>query len=148
MRIQLWLVMMLWASFSFAQDGEPATGATTEVEYNYCATGYKLQLQMELPMKKGYVLNNITTVQEGDRTIEFKGLMRKGDKKPCAILMVYSKPRMAPLYFGIPSSDAPSTLWTKYYTSLNSDTENEKDVFRFFSYALGKLTAVMAQYQQ
>lgn len=145
MRIQLWLIAMLWSLGGVAQTTEITAGPTTEEEYNYGSTGYKLQLQMELPMKKGYVLADLIKVEQTDRMVEFKSLIRKGEKKPCAILMIYSRQRQSPQYFCVPSPDAPRELWDKFYLSLNSDIENERDVFRMFSYSMAKLSATLAQ---
>lgn len=109
---------------------------TTEEEYNYGANGYKLQLQMNLPMKKGYSITELATVEKAERKCTFRTLYRDGEKQPCAMIMVYNRPRSNPEYFCIPSADAPSELWDKFFISLKTDIENEQERFRFFTYAI------------
>ncbi|MBK8846996.1 MAG: hypothetical protein IPO27_10790 [Bacteroidetes bacterium] len=142
MMIALWLLIV--SSSLQAQVKDETILPTTEEEYNYCATGYRLQLQMELPMKRGYKLEDITNLTEGERTFSFKSLYRTGEKKPCAILVIYSRPRVAPLYYCVPSENAPEPLWRNYYTSLANATENEKEYLRVFNYALGRALAMVA----
>ncbi|MEO8149238.1 MAG: hypothetical protein ABI723_16445 [Bacteroidia bacterium] len=114
---------------------------TTEEEYNFGFTGYKLQLQMKLPMKKGYTITDLETVERGERKCVFKSLFRDKEKQPCALIMIYDRPRVNPEYFCIPSSDAPADLWDKFFSSLKSDVENEQERFKFFTYAIA--TALM-----
>lgn len=109
---------------------------TTDEEYNYGISGYKLQLQMKLPMKKGYSLTELSTVERAERKCEFKTLYRDGEKQPCAMIMVYYRPRVNPEYFCIPSADASTELWDKFFSSLKTDIENEQERFRFFTYAI------------
>ena len=117
-----------------AQDQNP----TTEEEYNYASGGFKLQLQMKLPMKKGYSATDLLIFEEGERKCSFKAVIRTGEKLPCAIIMIYDRPRENPEYFCIPSSDASNELWDKFYSSLKSDVENEKERFKFFNHAIAK----------
>lgn len=117
-----------------AQDQKP----TTEEEYNYASGGFKLQLQMKLPMKKGYTATDFLVFEEGDRKCTFKAVLRDGEKFPCAVIMIYDRPRLNPEYFCIPSADAEPDLWTKFYSSLQSDVENEKDRFKFLNHAIAK----------
>lgn len=111
---------------------------TTEDEYNYGIAGYRLQLQMKLPMRKGYTLEDIVTVERGDRKSSFKALLRQGEKKPCAVIIIYDRPRVNPEYLCLPTSDASAELWEKFFVSLHSDTENEQERLRFFSFAIAR----------
>ncbi len=129
--ILLLLIGMLAAN---AQDQNP----TTEEEYNYASGGYKLQLQMKLPMKKGYTATDFLVYEEGDRKCTFKAVLRDGEKFPCAVIMIYDRPRVNPEYFCIPSADAAPDLWSKFNYSLQSDVENEKDRFQFLNHAIAK----------
>lgn len=117
-----------------AQDQNP----TTEEEYNYASAGFKLQLQMKLPMKKGYSATELLVFEEGERKCTFKAVIRTGEKLPCAMIMIYDRPRENPEYFCIPSADASTDLWNRFYSSLKSDVENEKDRFKFFTHAISK----------
>lgn len=133
-RILLLVMLVMFVFKAQAQDQNP----TTEEEYNYASAGYKLQLQMKLPMKKGYSAAELLVFEEGDRKCTFKAVIRTGEKLPCAVIMIYDRPRENPEYFCIPSSDASTELWDKFYSSLKSDVENEKDRFKFFSHAIAK----------
>lgn len=143
-KILIALLMMLAMGSMQAQVKDETILPTTEEEYNYCATGYRLQLQMELPMKKGYKFEDITSLTESERTFTFKSLYRMGEKKPCATLVIYSRPRIAPVYYCVPSENAPEPLWRNYYSSLANNTENEKEYLRVFNYALARALAMIA----
>lgn len=136
-KIILALVFLFAVSATYAQEQM----ATTQAEYDFGSSGYKLQLQMKLPMKKGYTITEIATVEKTERKCVFRGLLRDGEKQPCAIIMIYYRPRANPEYFCIPSSDAPTELWDKFFGSLKSDVENEQERFRIFTYAIA--TALM-----
>lgn len=112
--------------------------ATTEEEYNMATVGYKLYLQMGVELKKGYSVKDIAEYEYGERKASFKGLYRTGDTKPCVIIMLYSKLRGAPEYYGIPTVDAPEVLWDRYRMSLAGETDNKQEQLQFFSFAIGK----------
>ena len=99
---------------------------------------------MKLEMKKGYTLKDLDSYMEEDRKIEFKALTRDGEKAPCAIMMIYWLPHgAAPQYYCIPSYNAPSDIWDKYYTSIKTGSDNPEQRFRFFSLAIAKLMMKM-----
>lgn len=112
---------------------------TTEDEFLYGASGYKLQLNMKLPMKPGYTLKDYNTIEEPDRKTEFKGLLRNGETKPCAFIMIYTKIRSAPNYYCIPTTDADPELWKKFYKSLIDENNIEQPQLQFLAYCLGHL---------
>lgn len=101
--------------------------------------GYKLFLQMGVALKNGYAVKDIGEYEYGDRKATFKGLYRTGETKPCVFIMLYSKLRGAPEYYGIPTVDAPEALWDRYRMSLAGETDNKQEQLQFFSYALGKV---------
>ncbi|MBL7926800.1 MAG: hypothetical protein JNK61_07790 [Bacteroidia bacterium] len=109
---------------------------TTEDEYNYATTGYKIQLQMKLPEKKGYQLQDFATYENADRKCIFKKVLREKETLPCAIIIIYSRPRINPEYFCIPTADADQKLWDKYFLGLRSDIENEEERNKFLSQAI------------
>ncbi len=117
---------------------------TTNEEYLYGAVGYKLQLNAKLDVKQGYHLSDYLPVEEAERKVEFKGIFRNGETKPCAIIMIYTKLRNAPQYYCIPTADAPQELWQKYFKSLMDDSENQQPQLQFFAYCIGNLAAQLS----
>lgn len=135
---RIFLIIILLFTFnlsSFSQGFPP----TTDEEYNMSTVGYKLYLQMGVELKKGYTVKELGEYEYGDRKATFKGLYRPGDEKPCVIIMMYSKLRGAPEYYGIPTIDAPEILWDRYRMSLTGETDNKQEQLQFFSFALGKV---------
>lgn len=111
---------------------------TTEDEYNIGSVGYKMLLTMKVDLKAGYSVSDYVTYEYADRKAQFKGLLRAGETKPCAIIMVYQKLRGAPEYYCIPTPDAPEVLWDRFRFSLNGETDNKQEQLHFFSFALAK----------
>ena len=140
-RILLIFILLTSLSVSSFSQGFPPT---TEEEYNMSTVGYKLYLQMGVELKKGYTVKEIGEYEYGDRKATFKGLYRSGDQKPCVIIMMYSKLRGAPEYYGIPTPDAPEVLWDRYRMSLAGETDNKQEQLQFFGYALGKVLMMHA----
>ena len=70
----------------------PLCAQTTQEEYNYLTKGYKTQIESGLDMKKGYkfIDYGVYEIKEGNQTrqCEFKGLIKDGQTKPCAVLMI------------------------------------------------------------
>ena len=93
---------------------------------------------MKVDLKSGYSVKDYTSYEYADRKAEFKGLMRTGETKPCAIIMVYQRLRSAPEYYCIPTPDAPEALWDRYRISLNGETDNKQEQLQFFGFALAK----------
>lgn len=118
---------------------------TTSAEYLYGSVGYKLQLNNKLPMKAGYSLKDFDPVEEESRKVEFKGLYRNGEKNPCAVIMIYTRLRMAPQYYCIPSADADAELWKKFNVSLLDDSENQQPQLQFFAYCIAHLASQLSQ---
>jgi len=136
--------ILLWGCFSIsAQDIEP----TTEVEYNYGAVGYRIQLQAGMSDKTGYHIDKIDEYEEDERKMEMMGMFRDGEKFPCAVIMVFTRIRTAPLYFCIPSRDASEELWTKFHNSLTTGTDNPQDQLHFFSTCIAKLSTNYSLYR-
>jgi hypothetical protein len=125
--------------------GLKAQAPTTLEEYTYVIVGYKLQLNMKLDMKKGYSLKDVDAYSEEDRKIEFKALYRDGEKAPCAIMMIYYIPRApGPEYYCIPTYNAPSDIWEKYYGSIASGEDNPQQRLKFFSLSISRMLMKMA----
>jgi hypothetical protein len=106
---------------------------TTPDEYNYGAVGYKIQLNAKLPVKQGYSIKEMQGCEEDDRKIEFKAVYRDGESVPCIVIMVYTKLRVPPMYYCIPTADADPALWKKYHDSLTIGTDNPADQLQFFT---------------
>ncbi|HRV53317.1 MAG: hypothetical protein M9940_01330 [Bacteroidetes bacterium] len=134
------LSLMLIAALKLNAQQAP----TTSAEYLYGSVGYKLQLNNKLPMKEGYTLRDFSPVVEDTRQVEFKGLYRNGEKIPCAVIMIYTRLRMAPQYYCIPSADADAELWKKFNASLLDDSENQQPQLQFFAYCIAHLSAQLA----
>jgi hypothetical protein len=129
----LFLLLLTCPLFASAQ-----IAPTTEEEYNIGSVGYKMLLTMKVELKSGYSVTDYATYEYADRKAEFKGLLRKGETKPCAVIMVYQKLRGAPEYYCIPTPDAPEMLWDRYRASLNGETDNKQEQLQFFGFALAK----------
>jgi hypothetical protein len=117
---------------------------TTDDEFNYGSIGYKIQLQMKLPMKKGYSVTDLGGHLEPDRSVTLKGLLRDGETLPCAVIMVYTKINTPPEYFCMPTPDAPEALWTRFHQSLNVITENPQQQIQFMMLGMAKTIMILA----
>lgn len=129
---------LLFALLLFPVIGLSQVAPTTEDEYNIGSVGYKMLLTMKVDLKAGYSITDYATYEYADRTAQFKGLLRKGETKPCAVIMVYQKLRGAPEYYCIPTPDAPEVLWDRFRFSLNGETDNKQEQLHFISFALAK----------
>lgn len=105
---------------------------TTQEEYNYITKGYKAQIEGGLDMKKGYSFIDmgkwsLLTGSE-KRNCEFKGLLRDGEKKPCAVMMVFKRTDISEGttgYICIPSIDAEEAIWQQTLNFLNENFTDE-----------------------
>ena len=116
----------------------PGIAPTTDEEYVMGSVGYKMYMQMKVELKGGYKVEDIRDFEYGERKASFKGMYRPAEKKPCAIIMVYTKLRGAPEYYCIPTLDAPELLWDKFRMSLAGETDNKQEQLQFFGFALAK----------
>lgn len=136
---------LIFSFFSIAVKAQSTKIApTTSSEYLYASVGYKIQLNAKLPTKEGYILKDYNPIEQPDRKVEFKGVYRKGETKPCAFIMIYTKLRTTPQYYGIPTADADPELWQKFFASLTDDSENQQPQLQFFAYCLANLAAQIA----
>lgn len=131
---------------------------TTQEEYNYCVKGYKAQIENGLDMKKGYtftdlgiffgdamtaeqLVDNLTNELEGKkgksiRKCEFKGLIRAGQKNPCAIMMIYQNiTSMSTEYVCIPSPESSYEIMKQTLDFVKLKFKSE-DVTSAVMYAL------------
>jgi len=106
-------------------------GQTTQEEYNYITKGYKVQLESGLDMKKGYSFadlgNSAVTSGTEKRTTEFKALLKEGQSKPVAIMMIYRRTDIsngAVMYVCIPSQDAPKEIWSQTMDFISANFKN------------------------
>ena len=129
-------LLALTVNVTFGQETDP----TTATEYNYGAVGYRIQLQSGMSDNAGYTIRKIDEYDEIDRKVEMMGMYRDGEEKPCAVIMVYTRIRTAPIYFCMPSRDAPKELWDKFEKSLTTGTDNPQDQLHFFSTCIAKLS--------
>ena len=134
------LLFVFFTNISTAQKINP----TANDEYLYGSVGYKLQLNAKLDGKQGYHLSDYAPIEETDRKVEFKGIFRNGETKPCALIMIYTKFRNTPQYYCIPTADAAPELWQKFFKSLRDDSENQQPQLQFFAYCLGNLAAQLS----
>ncbi len=100
---------------------------TTLEEYNYVTKGYRAQVENGLDMKQGYTFQDVTesTLMTGDssyKKTEFKALLRKGEKVPCAILCIYSEVEDNVVqntdYICIPQLDSSKEVWKMAYDKI------------------------------
>ncbi len=132
------LVLLLLLGIAGREAMAQKIAPTTEDEFNYGTIGYKIQLQTKLPMKQGYRIADFGNIEEPGRTIAFKGLMRDGEETACAVIMVYTKDKNPPEYFCLPTNDAPESLWSRYWQSLDVISDNRISQLKFMSYGLSK----------
>jgi hypothetical protein len=135
MKKLLFLVIVL---FFAIQGKSQSVSPTTDEEFNMATTGYKMYLQMGLPLKPGYRIVDLKEVEYGERKMVLKGLYRPTELKPCAMIIAYSRLRGAPEYYCIPTPDADELLWDRFRVSLAGEIDNKQEQLQFLSYALGK----------
>jgi len=109
-------------------------GQTTQEEYNYITKGYKVQIESGLDMKKGYSLKDLgdwgLTFGAEKRNVEFKGLYRTNETKPCAIMMIYKRTDIsngATYYICIPHPKSEESIWNSTLEFINTNTD-EKNI--------------------
>ena len=96
-----------------------ATAQTTEEEYNYVTKGYEMQVKGGLDMKQGYRFENLLTDTVKDRKSEFKALIRDGEEKPCAIMLIYTRLATGDIsYVCLPHPDSDEKIWSKTYKAM------------------------------
>jgi hypothetical protein len=66
-------------------------------------------------------------------------MYRDGESIPCAIIMVYTRIRMSPLYFCFPTHDADPEIWRKFTLSLTTGTDNPQEQLHFFNTCIARL---------
>jgi hypothetical protein len=93
-------------------------------EYNYVTKGYQIQVESGLDMKKGYEIETIDTMSDGDRFAELKSLIRTKDntRKIAAYMIVYSRKGSPKEYICIPSFKSSDEVLKKYWAQLNTST--------------------------
>jgi hypothetical protein len=97
---------------------------TTMEEYNYVTKGYQIQIESGLDMKKGYEIEFIDSMSNGDRFTELKSLIRTKDnsRKIAAYMIVYSKNGSPKEYICIPNFKSSEEILKKYWTQLNTSS--------------------------
>jgi len=127
-------------------------GQTTQEEYNYITKGYKVQVESGLDMKKGYTLTDLGDwgLNSGseNRTCLFKALVRQGQTKPCAIMMIYKRTDIsngANYYVCIPSSDASDEIWNQTLTFITTNFKDQNTMMQVVIWALMKLSAQQSE---
>jgi len=125
-----------------------AHGQTTQEEYNYITKGYKVQVESGLDMKKGYTLVDLGNwgLNAGSevRNCTFKALVRDGQKKPCAIMMIYKRTDIsngATYYVCIPSPDASSEIWQQTLDFINANFKDQNTMMQTVIWSLMKLSS-------
>lgn len=134
------LFLMLFGNVISAQIIAP----TTMEEYNYGAIGYKIQLQARLDTKAGYKLVPAEGCEEPERKIEYQLMYRDEDSIPCAVILIFTKTRNAPLYYCIPTANASPEIWDKFNKSLAIGTDNPSEQLQFFTKCISYLMMNLA----
>ena len=126
---------------------------TTEEEFNFITKGYKIQIESGLDMKKGYTFEDYgdwgLTKGTEVRNVEFKGLFRTGQTKPCAIMMIYKRTDIttgATYYLCIPSPVQAMKFGKKALDLLNETiTDNTPlTMQKTFIWALMKFSSMQS----
>ena len=120
---------------------------TTQEEYNYITKGYKVQIESGLDMKKDYTLVDLGNwgLRTGNENREctFKALMRQGQTKPCAIMMIYKRTDISNgvnWYICIPSPDS-SELWDQTLDFINENFTDNNSLQKTIVWSLMKLSS-------
>ena len=126
----------------------PLFSQTTQEEYNYITKGYKVQLESGLDMKKGYRFEDLGDwgLNKGSfkRICIFKALIRDGQVKPCAILMVYKRIDIsngANYFICIPSPDSSPEIWNQTLNFIRLNFRENFDMTETVIWALMKFSA-------
>ena len=143
----------LAAAFVFAVSLS-AMGQTTQEEYNYITKGYKIQVESGLDMKKGYSFYELHPTilkwsEKESRNCYFKALIRDGESKPCAIMMIYKKFDVgAEYYICIPTLNTPDDIWQQTFQDLIkiSEAEDAKQLMHAMVWSLMKLSSELMNY--
>ena len=121
---------------------------TTQEEYNYITKGYAVQIESGLDMKKGYTFVDYGKwgLTHGDEHREciFKGLVRAGQVKPCAIMMIYRRTDVTngvAWYICIPSPESDD-LWRQTLEFVNTNIKDNNSMQNTLIWALMKFAAV------
>lgn len=129
----------------------PLLSQTTQEEYNYLTKGYKVQIESGLDMKKGYTFTDygVYEIKEGSQTrqCEFKGLVKDGQTKPCAVLMIFKRtdiPNGTVYYICIPSANADESIWAQTNNLIRNYTD-VPSLYRAFINGLMRFSAQLAQ---
>lgn len=127
---------------------------TTQEEYNYLTKGYKIQFENGLDVKIGYSISDFGNwgLNRGSesRTCVFKGLIRKGQLKLCAILLIYKRNDITDglnLYICIPRPDAPSEIWKQTFNIIEEYVNDEDSIplSQTIIWALMKFSSILTQ---
>lgn len=121
---------------------------TTQEEYNYITKGYKVQVESGLDMKKGYELvdlgNSGLDAGSEHRECIFKGLVRTGQNKPCAIMMVYHRTDISngvTWYVCIPSANSSEEIWQQTLNFINENFKDNNIMMQTIVWSLMKLSS-------
>jgi hypothetical protein len=126
----------------------PVSQPTTEEEYNYVTKGYPTQIADGLDMKKGYSFKDIGTLQQGNYTFTFKGLLRETTNEIAAeLIIVKSLAWNKTYYICIPHGN--DNLANRYASDIGSwDVPLTKAYCQILSLAWGASSANMYEYQK
>ncbi len=81
------LLAIILLLFAFNIQGQ----STTQTEYLYMTKGIKTQLESGLDLKRGYQLEGIKQIQQGDYIFNFSALIRTDKKDRYAGIVVLAK---------------------------------------------------------
>jgi len=118
MKCTLTILFLMACFFSIAQQSKQGF-ATTNEEYNYLTTGYKIQIESGLDMKKGYSFNNMLERELGAYTFNIKSLIRDSSHQVAALLViVHSSVSGKDYYVCLPHHN--QELTNKYWAVMNT----------------------------
>lgn len=132
-----------------------AGAQTSEEEFLYANLGYQEQLLKGLDDKKGYRWKVITEYLYQDkpkhpkRSFQFEGLYREGERRPCAIVVIYREDRQEEkrdgTFFCIPSSESEAEILAKAQTYFVKEVKFNDSVKLAYIQALSKLAMYLAR---
>lgn len=101
------------------QKSKPDVATTTEDEYKYLTKGYLVAEEVGLDLKKGYLIEELGKVKDGNCSFVFKALIREKENDLAGILVIVkSDLEEKPYSFCIPLNNAD--LMKRYFDDINA----------------------------
>jgi hypothetical protein len=92
---------------------------TTKKEFDYLTQEYGDLIKKRKPLKEDYTFVEMYSTKYESRKMTFKGMIRKGETKPAAILVLYESDFNDDIdYLCIPNKFSSEEMWEDFYYYL------------------------------